>query len=265
MRNLFIFAGMMRLLSNGEAMREEMRSVTATRSSRPPSFNIRRWAALGGVALLAGCSGAQEYVDVFVAPNPTVKRLTVCHGYGCRWMTDVRIEPAAQAEFAALFQPASRSAADERVRLGRAIALFEIKIGVAVGTSNDRYAAATLNKDPGQLDCIDETVNTTTYLRVLENMGLMRFHRIGEAAQRGSLSGFAFNDFITNTAVIVEKKTGALFAIDSYFYGNGREPKIMPLAAWRQNWRPSLDDPKLQPVPVASHTSLVRESTSRGP
>lgn len=210
--------------------------------------------AVAACAVLMGCAGAQDYVDAFVAKNPTVRQVTVCHGYGCRWMTNVRIEPSAQAEFTALFKPAPRNAAEERARLGRAIALFELKIGVATGTSNDRYAATTFNKDPGQLDCIDETVNTTTYLKLLTNMGLMRFHRIGEAAQRGSISGFAFNDFITNTAVVVEKATGAEYAIDSYFFGNGREPKIMPLAAWRNNWRPSLDDPNLTPVPVASRT-----------
>jgi hypothetical protein len=73
---------------------------------------------------------------------------------------------------------------------------------------------------------------------------------VGKAAQRGSLSGFAFNDFITNTAVIVETKTGEAWAVDSYFFGNGREPKIMPLGEWRKNWRPRLDDPRLTPVPV---------------
>jgi hypothetical protein len=199
---------------------------------------------------LAGCAGAQEYVDAFGDPSPTVEEVTVCHGYGCRWMTNVRIESSAQAEFADLFKPPSRNAAEERVRLGRAIAMFEIKVGVAIGTGNDRYAATALNtnNDPGQLDCIDETVNTTTYLRLLAGLGLMKFHVVGEAAQRGSISGFAFNDFVTNTAVIVVRKTGAQFAVDSYFFGNGREPKIMPLAKWSENWRPSLDDPRLRPV-----------------
>lgn len=207
-----------------------------------------KWTAIGGCAVVAGCAGAQDYVDAFAAPSPTVEEVTVCHGYGCRWMTNVRVEPSAQTEFADLFKPSSRSAAEERVRLGRAIALFEIKVGVAIGTGNDRYAATTFNKDPGQLDCIDETVNTTTYLRLLAGLGLMKFHVIGDAAQRGSISGFAFNDFVTNTAVIVDRKTGAQFAVDSYFFANGQEPKIMALADWRRNWRPSLDDPRLRPV-----------------
>lgn len=207
-----------------------------------------RSAMIGVCALLAGCTGAQVYVDNYAQPSPGVEDVSICHGYGCRWRTSVRIEPSAQAELAALFRPATEDAAAERVRLGRAIAMLEIKVGAAIGTGHDRSAASTFNFDPGQLDCIDETVNTTTYLRLLRRMGLMRLHAVGTAAQRGSISGFAYNDFITNTAVIVEKATGARFAVDSYFFGNGQPPQIMPLAEWRKNWRPSADDPRLAPV-----------------
>jgi len=220
---------------------------------RPGIGKIVRFLAVGVSAAVAGCAGAQDYVDAYAPPSPSVEQLSVCHGYGCRLRTLVRIEPEMQADIARLYHPAPRTAAEERIRLARAIALFEIRIGVAVGTGRDRYAATTFNKnnDPGQLDCIDETVNTTTYMRVLASLGLMRFHVVGEAAQRGSISGFAFNDFITNTAVIVETETGTAYAVDSYFFANGREPKIMPLAEWRKNWRPRLDDPNLTPVFVA--------------
>jgi hypothetical protein len=214
---------------------------------------IIRWAATAACAVLAGCAGAQDYVDAYAPPSPSVGALSICHGYGCRLRTLVRIEPQMQAELARLYDPAPKTAAAERARLARAIALFEIRIGEAVGTGRDRYAATTFNKnnDPGQLDCIDETVNTTSYMRLLTNLGLMRFHVIGTAAQRGSVSGFAFNDFVTNTAVIVEENSGEAYAVDSYFFGNGRQPKIMPLADWRKNWRPRLDDPNLTPVLVA--------------
>ena len=131
----------------------------------------------------------------------------MCHGYGCRLRTSVRVEPRAWAEIANLFEPAPTSAADERSRVSKAIAMLEIKVGKAVGTSTDRYAAATFGGAPDQLDCIDETVNTTTYLRLLAGHGLMRRHVVGTAAERGSVSGFSYNDFITNTAVIVETKT----------------------------------------------------------
>ena len=198
--------------------------------------------------------GAQDYVDAYSPLTPSVANLSVCHGYGCRFRSQVRIEPDMRAEITNLYHPPPKSAAEERARLARAIALFEIKIGAALGTSRDCYAATTFNKnnDPGQLDCIDETVNTTSYMRLLANLGLMHFHVIGTAAPRGSISGFADNDFITNTAVIAEKHSGAEYAADSYFYANGRESKIMKLADWRNNWRPLPNDPNLTPLPLAS-------------
>jgi hypothetical protein len=234
-------------------MLRETAGICFVHRIRPGVAAIIRWVAAGACAALAGCAGAQDYVDAYALPSPSVERLSICHGYGCRLRTLVRIEPEMQTDIARLYLPAPRTAAEERARLARAIALFEIRIGVAVGTGRDRYAATTFNENnnPGQLDCIDETVNTTTYMRLLTNLGLMRSHVVGTAAQRGSISGFAFNDFITNTAVIVETETGTAYAVDSYFFANGREPKIMPLAEWRKNWRPRLDDPNLTPVFVA--------------
>ena len=209
-----------------------------------------RWCGLTALVTLVGCASAQNHVDRYAHPAPTLTDFTVCQGYGCRIQKTIRIEPFAWAEVARLFEPAPASAAEERIRLARAIGLLEIKIGAAIGTRTDRPAADIFGSGPDQLDCIDETVNTTTYLRLLAQDGLMRRHIIGTAAQRGWLLAYFFlsNDFITNTAVILEEETGAPFAIDSYFYANGRQPKIMPLAEWKKNWRPASDDPGLLPL-----------------
>jgi hypothetical protein len=209
-----------------------------------------RWFGVAFLATLTACASAQDHVDHFVHPSPTLSDFTVCQGYGCRIQKHIRVEPFIWAEVARLFDPVPTTAAEEREQLGEAIALLEVRIGAAIGASTDRAAAETFNTGPDQLDCIDETVNTTTYLRLLVQHGLMRWHRIGTPNQRGWLlaSLFGSTDFITNTAVIVEKESGAEFAIDSYFYPNGRPPKIMPLAEWRKNWRPPPDDPLLQPL-----------------
>lgn len=214
-----------------------------------------RFAPAVTLVLLAGCTGAQDYVDRYAHPAPSRAEFSVCHGYGCRLRTFIRIEPEGWADVAAAFRPPPASGAEERARIARAIALFEVKVGAAVGTSTDIGAATTFGGEPDQLDCIDETVNTTVYLRLLANEGLMRLHAVGTAAQRGSLMGFQYNDFITNTAVIVETATGAAYAVDSYFYPNGREPKILPLADWKRNWRPAPGDPLLAPLTPPPSTS----------
>lgn len=202
------------------------------------------------LAALVGCASAQDHVNRFAHKAPTLEEFTVCKGFGCRIKRPVTLDTSTWAEVVRIFEPVPSSAADERVRLGQAIALLEIKIGVKIGTSRDKPAAKTAEGGRNQLDCIDETVNTTTYLRLLAQDGLMRRHVLGPPSQRGWLLApmFGSTNFITNTAVIQEKETGALFAIDSYFYANGHPPKIMPLAEWEENWRPGPDDPKLLPV-----------------
>ncbi len=206
---------------------------------KPPAADPRAVAAALAL-LLAGCAGGGErLLDRYAEENPTPANFTVCHGYGCDSRTAVKMSESGWAEVRALFQPPPAGAAEERARVGRAVALMETLVAWAVGTADDRAAASTFNSDPGQLDCIDETVNTTTYLWMMAGDGLLRWHRVGTPARRGSLWGFRYNDFITNTAVMVETGTGAEYAVDSYFYENGHEPAVMPLEVWLDNWRPS--------------------------
>ncbi|MDT7041615.1 hypothetical protein [Candidatus Nitronereus thalassa] len=214
---------------------------------------VRRIVRCCGVALvvtLTACASAQDHVHHFAHPSPTLSDFTVCQGYGCRIQKHIRLEPFVWDEVAKIFHPEPTSAGEERRRLGQAVAFLEMKIGAAIGASTDRAAAETFNTGPDQLDCIDETVNTTTYLRLLSQHGLMRWHVIGTPNQRGWLLAnlFGSTDFITNTAVIMEIESKTEFAIDSYFYPNGRPPKIMPLTEWRKNWRPLPNDPLLQPL-----------------
>lgn len=199
---------------------------------------------------LVGCASAQDHVNQYAHPSPSLGDLTVCQGYGCRMQKSIRIQPFAWDEIARLFDPVPQSAADERARIAKAIALLEIKVGEVIGATTDRAAADIFSSGPDQLDCIDETVNTMTYLRLLVKEGLLRWHSLGPPQQRGwVLASFVGStDFTTNTAVILENETGTAYAVDSYFYPNGRPPKIMPLSEWSKNWRPGTDDPLLVPL-----------------
>lgn len=231
---------------------EFTRYLKVTNANMRCQFIGRCVQVLGVVFLvsLIGCASAQDHVHRYAHPAPTLEEFTVCKGFGCRFHRPVSLDSSSWAEVVRMFEPTPSNAEEERARLGRAIALLEIKIGAMIGTRTDRPAAKTSESGRDQLDCIDETVNTTTYLRLLDQEGLMRWHRIGTPAQRGWLLSelVGSTNFITNTAVIVETATGASFAIDSYFYANGRPPKIMPLSEWHKNWRPSSDDPGLLPV-----------------
>ena len=84
------------------------------------------------------------------------------------------------------------------------------------------------------MDCVDEANNSTVYLSMLQNDGLLLWHRVGPRISRG-LSRMLPPHF---TATIVEDESGARFAVDSWFRDNGEPPYIVSLPDWRHGWTP---------------------------
>ena len=80
-----------------------------------------------------------------------------------------------------------QAVAEERNRIARAIGLFETLIGPKNGTLGDlamNPPDAPQSPRGGQLDCISESTNSTTYLKQLEASGLLRWHSVDERAVR---------------------------------------------------------------------------------
>jgi hypothetical protein len=88
-----------------------------------------------------------------------------------------------------------------------------------------------------QLDCVDESTNSTTYLRMMERDGLLRYHRVGSRAARARSGGFIIG-WPHFTAVIEEIASGEKWAVDSWFRNNGEPPEVVPLSLWRTGWEP---------------------------
>jgi hypothetical protein len=186
-------------------------------------------------ALLAGCAAGEDHVLALADPEPELSRLAVCHGYGCSHRTTVAIAPEAWARIAASFRPPAATPAEERRRIADAVGAIEEIVGALAGTAVDKPGAALFASDIYQQDCIDETVNTTTYLRLMARAGLFVHHRVGPAAGRGHF----LDRWPHNTAVVVEVAGGAAFAVDSWFHANGVPAEVVPLAAWRGGWSPA--------------------------
>jgi hypothetical protein len=98
--------------------------------------------------------------------------------------------------------------------------------GEHLGTSNDK-ARNSGTGEPGQMDCIDESTNTTSYLKLFEQKGWLKWHRVEERAVRRR---FIFRSHWT--AVIKENSSNQLYAIDSWYRDNGQEPVISTLEEW---------------------------------
>ena len=175
------------------------------------------------------------YADIIDTPTPS--RYSVCYDHSCATVvTDALSESEWQQVTEPLHSPAL-DAARERAAIARAMAVFETMVGHHTGTSVDRGRNMAGFGRSGQLDCIDESTNTTTYLRLLDQAGLLRHHRVVERATRFGL----FVGMPHSTAVIEELDSGNRFAVDSWFHDNGQPPHIVRLEDWRAGLDPEND------------------------
>jgi hypothetical protein len=84
----------------------------------------------------------------------------------------------------------------------------------------------------GQMDCLDETANTTSLLVELDRQGLLAYHQVARPQSRGIFFDGRYPHF---TAVIAEVKSGIEWAVDPWRHAPGQKPDILPLSQWRQD------------------------------
>jgi hypothetical protein len=167
--------------------------------------------------------------------TPSLNQLEVCQGGGCAQFNQVSISTAEWNSVAQLFKTKATNSADERLQISQAIGLLEQIIGAKNGTLSDRAGTFDNSDYQGQLDCNDEAINTTTYMRLLKSNSLMQFHEIEDTRTRN----FFFTGWPHTTAVIRDIKTKERFAVDSWFYDNGHAATVVPFASWKANYMPS--------------------------
>jgi hypothetical protein len=198
---------------------------------------VRACLALVLLALAVGCTRLPEPAEYFkqkgvAAPRP--ERFTVCHGYDCTYRSEITLRAAEWAAVRALFQPPPPTAAAERQAIGTAVALLERQVGARIGTSADRPGLAYIAAgDPTQQDCIDESTNTTLYMTLLRQAGLMRRHAVTSVASRGV---FLDLRWYHQTAVVRELDSGEEWVVDSWFNRNGEPPVIVALRQWQAGY-----------------------------
>jgi hypothetical protein len=189
--------------------------------------------------LLTGCNGMTELrVAAMVEPTARPAAFRVCHGSDCRIETPVALDDRAWNRVRALFERAAPSALEERRRIADAIGLMEQLVAEQAGTASDIGRNLAVADQSTQLDCVDETVNSTTYLDMISADGLLRFHAVDPPAHRGGVI------LAHNTAVLRELATGQRYAVDSWFYDNGAPAVVLPLQTWLDGWEPG-DSPAI--------------------
>jgi len=158
------------------------------------------------------------------SPPPLIN---VCWDYGCDRSERLMVPADAWAAIHRRLREPPPDAATERSRVAVAIARFEAAVGAQTGTWMDLGGNLAGSGQPGQLDCIDESRNTTGYLHVLAERGLLHWHRVGERQKRAP---WLFDQHWT--AVLVDRTDGRRWAIDSWHRDNGERPYVQTLEAW---------------------------------
>ncbi len=200
----------------------------------------QRWeiVLVTGVGLVLGACATtgkppQAYLSKYNVTSPHPAKFPVCTDFGCVNNQIVRLSDQEWAGVRTIFNPPPIHAEAERARVAQAVALLETLVGPEANTWGDRGRNKYRWQGSNQLDCVAETVNTTTYLFMMQEDGLFTWHELRYPQHRG------FLDLLWphNTAVLVEKTTGSAFAVDSWFFDNGRPPEIVPLDVWMDGYQ----------------------------
>ena len=169
---------------------------------------------------------------------PTLSSFEICHSGGCADVSPVSLSDAEWQQVGAVFTKNTQNAEGERAQIAQAIGVLENLAGNKIGTSGDLAGTFGNSNHSGQLDCNDEAINSTTYMRLLKNAGLIQLHAIEDTRTRN----FFFTGWPHSTAVISEIATGERFAVDSWFYDNGHAASIVPFTQWKTGYKP-VDSP----------------------
>jgi hypothetical protein len=174
---------------------------------------------------------------------PVLHGFDVCTGGGCAEVRHVSFSDDEWQRITSIFMNARMvsNAEQERDQIALAIGVFESIVGSKTNTETDLAGTFGNSDYPGQLDCNDEAINSTTYMRLMRQNGLLKFHDIEDMRTRN----FFFTGWPHSTAVIHETASGEKFAVDSWFYDNGFPATIVPFAVWKSGYIPE-DSPLLK-------------------
>lgn len=192
------------------------------------------------VSVLSACASTptldiESYYSRQSIPNPTIKNFIHCYGYGCKHRTPITLSKKNWDEITVLFEPKAENAEQERQQIQLAVAQFERIVGPIAGTDGD-IRGSFLKLGKKQHDCVDESINTTTYMMLLKDNGLIHFHEVWTPSHRVLRNGLP--GWPHQTATLIEKETENKFVVDSWFRDNGYPPFIVTLRAWRFGWQP---------------------------
>ena len=170
---------------------------------------------------------------LFAAGDAAADEVAMCFNYGCSCRAVVSYSAFHLGQVQAQFLDAD-SPADERAAIARAVAWLYFYAGMQSPIWRDR--GGNFDDDetqPGRMDCIDHSTNTTAYLRLIERHGWLRFHTVGERVLRGRMLSDHW------AARVVEHDSQAEWVVDTWFLDPGLPASVFPLKAWLDGAEPA--------------------------
>ena len=107
-----------------------------------------------------------------------------CYDFGCKSNQEIYYSQQQWADIKNIFASEILTADQEKQAIRKAVAMMESFSGAIVGTSLDKggnYPGYEIIK---QQDCIDESTNTYQYLNALNDLKLLKWHRVEPKKRR---------------------------------------------------------------------------------
>jgi len=193
--------------------------------------------AILSLLTLAGCfnhgTSLPKADQALAGAAPTPAAFRYCSDHGCEVQHQVSLSAAAWATITAPLAAGPATPAAERAAVAEAVARFERAVGPETGTDGD-VAGTQVFASRGQLDCVDEAVNTSRLLVMLQDAGLLQFHTAGSPVHRAFVGAMSTH----MTAVLLERG-GRAYAVDSWFRPSGQPADVIDLDSWLEGWQPA--------------------------
>jgi hypothetical protein len=166
-------------------------------------------------------------ISAFANSALGIDAITVCMNFGCKAKQVIAINQNEWDGAANWFSLSAETAEQERNQIKKAVGWMEVIAGRHTPTHND--VGGNLSEGatfPGQLDCIDESLNTDTYLKLFELNGFLKHHKVVERAYRRAI----FDQHWSGQ--IEEVDSGERWVVDSWFQNNGNLPYVQKSKLW---------------------------------
>jgi hypothetical protein len=158
--------------------------------------------------------------------SPHAEVVTICYNYGCYARAPADYSDEQLERLHGLLAKAA-DAGGERQAISSVIGSMYAIAGEQTPVWRDKGGNYADGGENGKMDCIDHSTNTSAFLRLLQARGWLRFHEVLEPLLRRR---FFFADHWA--ARMRERETREVYAVDSWFFDNGRPATVMPVEDW---------------------------------